>query len=55
MARLIDPNRIEVVDEEVAELLRRKTPAERVKMISDAHRTMRLIIEGGLHAAPGMG
>jgi hypothetical protein len=48
MPRQVDQRRIEVVDEHVAELLRRKTPAERVKMISDAHRTMRLLIEGGL-------
>jgi hypothetical protein len=46
--RALDPRRIEVVDEAVARILRRKTPAERVKMISDAHRTMRLIVEGGL-------
>jgi hypothetical protein len=44
----LDPKRIEVVDETVARILRRKTPAERVKMISDAHRTMRLVVEGRL-------
>ena len=46
--RRLDLKRIEVVDEAVARVLRRKTPAERVKMISDAHRTMRLVVEGGL-------
>ncbi|MDB5288922.1 MAG: hypothetical protein JWL69_163 [Phycisphaerales bacterium] len=44
----LDPGQIEVVDDAVAEILRRKTPAERVEMMSAAHRTMRLIIEGSL-------
>jgi len=44
----LDPGQIEVVDHAVADILRRKTPAERVKMISDAHRMARLIVEGGL-------
>lgn len=43
-----DPRRIEVVDDAVAEVLRRKTPAERIAMIFDANRTMRMIIEGAL-------
>lgn len=44
----LDEGQIEVVDDAVAELLRRKTPAERVEMIFAANRTMRLLIEGGL-------
>jgi hypothetical protein len=44
----LDPGQIEVVDDAVAEILRRKTTAERVAMISAAHRTMRLVIEGSL-------
>ena len=48
MARPLTLNQIEVVDDDVAEILRRKTFAERVAMISGAHRTMRLIIEGSI-------
>ena len=44
----LDDGQIEVLDDAVAEVLRRKTPAERVAMISDCHRTMRLLIEGHL-------
>lgn len=39
----LDPGQIEVVDEAVAAILRRKTPAERVAIASDAHRTARLM------------
>jgi hypothetical protein len=44
----LDPGQIEVVDDAVAEILRHKTPAQRVRMMSEAHRTARLIVEGGL-------
>lgn len=44
----LDDGQIEVVDDAVAEVLRRKTPAERVAMVSAAHRTIRLVIEGFL-------
>ncbi|MBL7133787.1 MAG: hypothetical protein ISS78_06795 [Phycisphaerae bacterium] len=44
----LDPGQIEVVDDAVAEVLRRKTPAERIAMVFDANDTMRLIIAGGL-------
>ena len=44
----LDAGQIEVVDDAVAEVLRRKTPAQRVAMIFAANRTMRLIIEGSL-------
>ena len=44
----LDPGQIEVVDDAVADVLRRKTPTERVEMILDANRTMRLLIEGHL-------
>ncbi|HAK96290.1 MAG TPA: hypothetical protein DCM87_15185 [Planctomycetes bacterium] len=40
----LDDGRIEVVDDSVAEILRRKTPAERIAMIGDANRTMRSVI-----------
>ena len=48
MAQPLTESQIEVVDDRVAEILRRKTPAERVAMVSGAHRTMRLIIEGAI-------
>lgn len=44
--RQLDYRRIEVVDKKVAEILRRKTPAERLAMCFDANRTMRLRLEG---------
>ena len=44
----VDPAQIEVVDDAVAEALRRKTPAERVEMALAANRLMRLRIEGHL-------
>ncbi len=33
----------------MVEVLRRKTPAERVAMVFDAERTMRLMLEANLH------
>jgi hypothetical protein len=48
MRRTIDPRRIEVVDDEVAIVLRRKTPAERIAMGFAANRMVRLVIEGAL-------
>jgi hypothetical protein len=44
----LDPGQIEVVDDAVAEILRRKTPAERVEMALTANRFVRLRIEGHL-------
>ena len=44
----LDDGQIEVVDDAVAQVLRRKTPAERVALISALDRTMRLLIEGHL-------
>jgi hypothetical protein len=44
----LDDGQIEVVDDAIAEILRRKTPAERVAMVFAANRTMRLLIEGHL-------
>ncbi len=48
MGHLPDPKRIEVVDPEIAAILRKKPPAERIAMIFAANRTMRLVIEGRL-------
>jgi hypothetical protein len=39
---------IELLDEAVVEVLRRKSPTERVAMIFAANRTMRLRLEGHL-------
>ena len=44
----LDDGQIEVVDDAVAEVLRRKTPAERVAMAFAANRTARLVIEGNI-------
>ena len=48
--RLTSKNRpcIEILDESIVEVLRRKTPTERVAMIFAANRTMRLRLEGHL-------
>ncbi len=48
--RDVDPRRIEVLDDAIVELLRRKTPAERVAMAFDAERTMRLLLESHLRS-----
>jgi hypothetical protein len=45
----LDKGQIEVVDDAVAEILRRKTPAERVQMALDANRLGRQLIAGHLH------
>jgi len=44
----LDAGQIEVVDDAVAEILRRKTVAERAEMVFEANRFMRLVIEGHL-------
>ncbi len=43
MGHVPDPKRIEVVDPEIASILREKTHAERVEMIFAANRTMRMM------------
>ena len=48
MKHFPDPTRIEVVDPAMAEVFRRKTPAERIAIIFDANETMRLLIAGRL-------
>jgi len=40
---------IELLDDAMVEVLRRKTPTERVAMVFDAERTMRLMLEAYLH------
>ena len=46
--RRLDPGQIELLDEEMAKLLRHKEPWERVAIIGQANRTMRALIEGHL-------
>ncbi len=46
----MDIDRIEVVDDAIAEILRRKSPAERLGLAFDCNRTMRLRIEGRLRS-----
>ena len=46
----LDKGQIEVVDDAVAEILRRKTPAQRVQMALEANRFMRLRLEGHLRS-----
>ncbi len=45
MRDVLDPSRIEMIDDDMAEVLRRKTPLERVAMVFDANKTMRLLLE----------
>jgi hypothetical protein len=47
MMQAIDPERIEVVDDELAAILRAKSPAQRVEMIGAANRTARLLAAAG--------
>ncbi len=42
--------RIEILDEAMVDVFRRKTPVERVAMIFAANRTMRLRLEGHLRS-----
>jgi len=53
MSRPIDPRNIEVIDDDLAAVLRRKTPGERIQMIGDANDTARLLAASGVrHAHP---
>jgi hypothetical protein len=40
----LDPGQIEAVDEDMAAIYRAKTPAERVAIACQAHRTARLVL-----------
>jgi hypothetical protein len=46
----LDAGQIEVVDERVAEILRKKTPAERLAIAFEANRTARRLMAGGLRS-----
>lgn len=43
-----DPGEIEVVDDVLAEVLKRKTTWERIQMVFAADRTARLLLEGSV-------
>lgn len=45
MLNKFDPHRIEVLDDDMVQVLKSKTPVERVAMVLDANRTMRLMLE----------
>jgi hypothetical protein len=44
----LDSGQIEVVEDPVADVLRRKTPCERIAMALSANRTLRLLVEGSI-------
>ena len=44
----LDAGQIEVVDDAVADILRRKTIAQRVEMVFECNETMRMVIEGAI-------
>ena len=44
----LDDGQIEALDKEIVEILRRKTPTERVQIALAAGRTVRLIVEGSV-------
>jgi len=46
----LDPGQIEVVDDAIVEVLRRKQPWERVAMVGEANRTVRLLMAGGIRS-----
>ncbi len=48
--RRLDEGQIEVVDEAVAEILRKKTPGQRMSMVADAWDFAREWIESGLRS-----
>ena len=44
----LDHGQIEVIDDAMVEVLRKKSPAERVEMINAAHRTARRLLSAGI-------
>lgn len=48
MRRSVDPRNVEVVDDQLAQVLRRKSPAEKVEMVVAANRTARLLAAAGI-------
>ena len=48
MHRPVALRNIEIVDEQLAEVLRQKSPAERIEMIAAANRTARILAAAGI-------
>ena len=48
MSYVLKPSGGEVVDDFVADVLRHKTPGERIQMTADANDTARLLAAGGI-------
>ena len=48
MSRRLDPRRIEVIDDDLADVLRRKSPAEKLAMMAAANHTARLLAAAGI-------
>jgi hypothetical protein len=48
MHHRIGPNKMEVVDDDLANVLREKSPAERIQMVGDADDTARVIPAAGI-------
>jgi hypothetical protein len=48
MRHSIDPRNIEVVDDNVAAILRTKSPGERIRMAGEANDTARLVAAAGI-------
>jgi hypothetical protein len=46
----LDPGQIEVLDDSMVEVLRRKQPWERVAMVGQANQTVRLLMAGGIRS-----
>lgn len=42
------PRQIEVIDDDLADVLRTKTPAEKIAMVAAANRTARLLAAAGI-------
>lgn len=51
MARLVDPRRIEVIDDTVAAILRAKSPDERLAMAFECHEMGRAILRTQIASA----
>lgn len=48
MPRNIETRDVEVIDAELVDVLRHKTPAEKVEMVAAANRTARLLAAAGI-------
>jgi hypothetical protein len=48
MSRHIDPRNLESIDDSLADVLRHKSPAEKVAMVAAANRTARILAAAGV-------